>query len=334
MRLIMLGTGPFAVPTLASLLDSPHEVVALVTRPSITGQTRGKSKTPPNPMRELAESRGLRVLAPDNINDPTSREQLSDFQTELLVVCDYGQILSPETLSTTPLGGINLHGSLLPKYRGAAPVQWAIWRGERVTGVTIIHMTPRLDAGPILVQRTAPIGETETAADLEPRLARIGVQPVHEALELLAVWDRVSPLGVSQDPAQASRAPRLKKNDGDVDWSRTAEQIFCQFRAVQPWPGMFSHYVRTGREPVRLILEEVTPAPADATLEPGVVSSSESDELRVGTGQGTLAIRRLQPAGRRSMQVQEFLRGNPIQPGDRFVSIATLQEIGRIPYDL
>ena len=166
MRLVMMGTGPFAVPTLESLLDSSHEVVALVTRPSVAAQTRGKTKAPPNPMRELAESRGLPVLDPVNVNEDSFRPALIALRPELLVVCDYGQILSPAALSVAPLGGINLHGSLLPKYRGAAPVQWAIWRGEQETGVTVIHMTPRLDAGPNLAQLTTAIGPAETAAEL------------------------------------------------------------------------------------------------------------------------------------------------------------------------
>ena len=320
MRLIMMGTGPFAVPTFASLLDSRHQVTALVTRPSVVAQTRGKTKTAPNPMRELAESRGLPVIDPVHVNDEPSLQRLATLAPELLVVCDYGQILAPATLTIAPLGGINLHGSLLPKYRGAAPVQWAIWRGEQETGVTVIHMTPRLDAGPTLRQRSTPIGPTETAAELEPRLAILGVPLVHEAIENLESWDRVSPIGVTQDQSLASRAPRLKKDDGNVDWSRTAAEIFHQFRAVQPWPGLFSHFVRNGKERLRVILEQVTPAPTDLPQQPGSVSQTDRDELAVATGGGTVLIQRLQPAGRRSMQASEFLRGSPLQPGDRFVS--------------
>lgn len=320
MRLVMMGTGPFAVPTLASLLESPHQVIALVTRPSVVAQTRGKSKAAPNPMRELAQSGGLKVIDPVKVNDAPSVQQLADLEPELLVVCDYGQILAPETLTVAPLGGINLHGSLLPKYRGAAPIQWALWRGEQETGVTVIHMTPRLDAGPTLRQISTAIGPTETAAELEPRLAKLGVPLIHEAIALLETWDRSSPIGVIQDQSLATRAPRLKKEHGNVDWSRSAAEIFNQFRAVQPWPGLFSHFVRVGKEPLRVILEQLAPVSAGPSQPPGSVSQDDRHELLVATGEGTVAIPRLQPAGKRSMPASEFFRGSPLQPGDRFVS--------------
>src|SRR6187399_3108546 len=148
MKLVVLGTGPFAVPMFQSLLDSPHQVAALITRP--TPPARGREKAPLNPMRDLATSRGLRIHAPESINSGEGAALLAGLKADLLVVCDYGQILSREVLALAPLGGINLHASLLPKYRGAAPIQWSLLNGDRETGVTVIHMTPRLDGGPIL----------------------------------------------------------------------------------------------------------------------------------------------------------------------------------------
>ncbi len=325
MRLVMMGTGPFAVPTLASLLDSRHELPALITRPSIVAQTRGKAKSAPNPMRDLAESRGLKVIAPPDVNSEAFRYELAALRADLFVVCDYGQILSPETLSVAPLGGINLHGSLLPKYRGAAPIQWAVWHGERETGVTVIHMTPRLDAGPCLVQRATSIAPTETAAELEPRLAQLGVQSIHEAIAMLTAWDRISTLGVIQDKSQATRAPRLKKSDGNVDWRRTADEIFCQFRAVQPWPSLFTHYLRPSGEPLRVILEQVAVNPSDTAQPPGTISAPDGRTLIVATGQGALAIYRLQPAGRKAMDAAEFLRGYPAESGATFGSLPTME---------
>src|SRR5262245_45786141 len=153
MRIAVLGTGPFAAPMFESLLDSTHDVVALVTRP--TPPPTARDKSPPNPMRQVAERRGLPVHAPLSINSDEGRELIEKLSPELLIVCDYGQILSPEILALAPLGGINLHASLLPKYRGAAPIQWALLNGERETGVTVIHMTPRLDGGPMLVQHSS-----------------------------------------------------------------------------------------------------------------------------------------------------------------------------------
>jgi methionyl-tRNA formyltransferase len=316
MRLIMMGTGPFAVPTFEFLLASSHDVLTLVTRPATVVQSRGKSKAISHPMREVAESRGLPVLDPEDINAPSARAQLSELRPDLLVVCDYGQLLSVDTLAIAPLGGINLHGSLLPKYRGAAPVNWAIWRGESETGVTVLHMTPRLDAGPSLVQVRTAIGPDETAAQLEVRLAQLGVAAVGDALGKLANWDRQSPLGTTQDPAQATRAPRLKKGDGRVDWSQAAVEIYRQYRALQPWPGIYTEWQSAGREPLRIILEKICIEPSPSP-EPGRVVVSDGSSLVVSAGRDAIAIQRLQPAGRRAMETAEFLRGYPLHIGER-----------------
>ncbi len=320
MRIIMMGTGPFAVPTFESLLESEHEVVVLVTRP--TPPARSRSKTPANPMREVADARGIEVLSPDDVNSEAARSQLSSLRPDLYVVCDYGQILSPEALSIPPLGGINLHGSLLPKYRGAAPVHWAILNGDQETGITVIHMTPKLDGGPVLTVRTTPIGDCETMEELEPRLAILGVEPVHEAIEMLANWDRSSPIGSPQDPALACRAPRLKKSDGAVDWTLSATRIFNQFRALKPWPGTFTHWQRPNGQKLRLLLDEI--AVVDETVpdgaEPGSVLASDSQRFEVATGEGRLSLRKVQPAGKRLMTIDEFLRGHPIPVGDRLAN--------------
>ncbi|MCH5374590.1 MAG: methionyl-tRNA formyltransferase [Planctomycetes bacterium] len=223
MRLLMMGTGPFAVPTFEWLLSSDHDVAALVTRP--VSSPVGRRKGPANPMRDVAQARGVPVLDPQDVNAAEAIQRLRDLQTDLLVVCDYGQILSADTLGATPMGGINLHGSLLPEYRGAAPINWAIWEGRRETGVTVIHMTPRLDSGPCLTQLRTEIGGDEDAVSLEKRLARLGVEAVREALDLLVAWDRHGSIGKIQDRSRATRAPRLKKEDGRVDWNRTARQI-------------------------------------------------------------------------------------------------------------
>jgi methionyl-tRNA formyltransferase len=316
MRLVMLGTGPFAVPTLASLIDSRHEVAALVTRP--VPPARGREKSPANPMRELAEARGIPVHAPDSVNTPEAHGLICHLQPDLLVVCDYGEILSRSTLGLAPLGGINLHGSLLPKYRGAAPVHWAILEGEAETGVSVIHMTPRLDGGPVLATRRTAIGPDETTPELEARLAELGVEAVHEAIERLERWDRRGPLGTPQDPALATKAPRLKKEDGLVDWSRSADQIRNQVRALKPWPTTYTFWHRSRGEPLRLILDEVAVAATPQRAgEPGEVVKSDGQRLVVAAGQGALEIRRLQPAGKRVMDASEFLRGYPVRVGDR-----------------
>ncbi len=310
-----MGTGPFAVPTFESLITSEHNVVVLVTRPQPPVRTR--SKPPANPMRDAAGKHAIEVIAPDDVNSEGARTQLAALRPDLFVVCDYGQILSPETLAITPLGGINLHGSLLPKYRGAAPVQWSVWKGDTETGVAVIHMTPQLDGGPCLITRSTSIGNDETAEQLEPRLSQLGVEPVHESIRMLETWDRTSLIGVSQDQSLASRAPRLKKSDGNIDWHQTAAQIRNQIRALKPWPGSFTQWQRREGQPMRLIVDQVSLAiasSADAT--PGTIIQIDDTGLQVATGDGVLLIRTLQPAGKRVMDAAAFLRGHSVNVGD------------------
>ena len=319
MRLLVLGTGPFAVPTLVSLLASPHTVLALVTRP--TPPPVGRRKSPLNPMRDLAEQRGLPSLTPEQVNVPAVREQLAAFQAELLIVCDYGQILSSETLATAALGGINLHASILPQYRGAAPINWALLDGRTETGVSVIHMTPQLDGGPCLLQRHTAIGPAEDAVALEQRLAQLGVDAVHEALTMISAWDRQSPLGIVQDPALATKAPRLKKSDGQVNWTRPAEQICNQVRALKPWPGTYTVWRNRQGNELRLIVDQVSVAPPaawSAPAPPGEVVSVDQQHVWIAAGAGVLSLDCLQPAGKRLLRIEEFLRGHPVQVGDHF----------------
>jgi len=315
MRLVMMGTGPFAVPTFEALLASTHHVAALITRPATVSQTRGKARPAPQPMRDTACRHGIAVFAPDDVNAVSASAELRALHPDLWVVCDYGQILTADTLAIAPLGGINLHGSLLPKYRGAAPVNWAIWQGESETGVTVLHMTPRLDAGPALIQARTAIGRDETAAELESRLAQLGVGAVLEALRLLESWDRKAPLGVPQNPDLATRAPRLKKSDGRVHWHDAATTIYRQFRALQPWPGLFTEVPRPGQDPLRLLLLEVRPLEPPAPRAPGEPLVDDTGRLMVAAGSGAIAVERVQPAGRKAMSAAEFLRGYPLHSG-------------------
>ncbi|QDU30931.1 Methionyl-tRNA formyltransferase [Anatilimnocola aggregata] len=316
MRLLMMGTGPFAVPTFRALLDSPHEVLALVTRP--TPQAKGREKASLNPMRDLAEERGLTIYAPDSINTDEAKAQLSEWNADLFVVCDYGQILSRSALGLAPLGGINLHASLLPKFRGAAPINWAILAGEEETGITVIHMTPRLDGGPCLVVCRTPIGSEETAPELEKRLSEMGVGAVLNSIDQLAKWDRFSPIGSRQPAELITKAPRLAKTDGQIDWTKSAAFIQRQVRALKPWPTTYTHWLRAAGEPLRVIIDRVTILTEPAGAEAGTVVSSDGQQLVIATGEGRLAIDALQPAGKRVLQISEFLRGYPVKPGDRF----------------
>lgn len=311
-----MGTGPFAVPTLQALYESDHNVAALVTRPPRTAH--GKTQAEVNPMREAALRAGTPILEPESVNTDELRRELQTYEPDLLVVCDYGQILAPGTLAVARLGGINLHASLLPKYRGAAPINWAIYHGETETGVTVIHMTPQIDAGPAIAQARLTIGPNETAPELEPRLAGAGAPLVLECIGLLG-RDEARP--IAQESGQATRAPRLKKIDGLVDWARNAPDIRNQVRAMQPWPTTYSFWQRPAGEPLRLILDQVTVVETvggAASAAPGQVVEAGGHRLVLATGAGLLSIERIQPAGKRVLTTAEFLRGYPLRPGQLF----------------
>lgn len=318
MRVILMGTGPFAGPAFEALIQSPdYEVLALYTRPKAVHHKgrKGQKAPPPNPMRQLAEQHGVPVYEPASINDNAAIEQLRSLAADVMVVCDYGQILKPATLEATRLGGINLHGSLLPKYRGAAPVHWAIWDGEQVTGITVIHMTPKLDGGPSLTRADTAIGPEETTEQLEPRLAQLGVQPVFDALQMLAEWDGSSSLGESQDSSLTTKAPRLSKSDGRLDWSQPAQRVQCQFRALQPWPGVYTT-VPHPKQPIRLLVKSLSVEAVDGEYgAPGEVVHNDGTTLGVAAGQGVIRLTRVQPAGKREMDTAEFLRGHSLPPG-------------------
>ncbi len=313
MRLIMMGTGPFAAPMFRALYDTPHEVLALVTQP-VRAKRAGREPQP-SPMRAVAQEHGTPILDPENINCDEARAALAQFQPDLFVVADYGQILSPETLAVAPHGGINLHGSLLPKYRGAAPINWAIFRGDTQAGVTVIHMTPRIDAGPTLSQAAIEIGPEENAVELEARLAELGAPLICRTIDDLAAG-RLSPL--PQDPALASPARRLRKTDGELQWSRSAQEIKNQIRALEPWPKTYTFWHRPNGAPLRLILGRCQVGRDEPAVEPGTVVKAGGGELAVRAGDGVLALLEVQPAGKRLLTSEEFLRGYPVKVGERF----------------
>jgi methionyl-tRNA formyltransferase len=315
MRLIMLGTGPFAVPTLEALAASEHEAALVVTRPA-----KGRTTTA-SPLQQAGESLHIETWSPDTVNSAETQARLASLQPDLLVVCDYGEILKPATLSTARLGGINLHGSLLPKYRGAAPVQWAILRGETETGNSVIQMTPGLDAGPCLGQQRVPIDPDEDAGQLESRLAKLGAELVCQVVADLAAG---TARPIEQDAASASKAPRLKKEDGAVDWSRSALEIKNQVRALRPWPRAFTFWLSKQGPPERLNIDRVTIPQLDTTIHgevgkataPGTLIQAKS-RLIVAAGDAPLEILELQAAGKRDMSAAEFLRGSRFRAGDQ-----------------
>ena len=315
LRLVLMGTGPFAVPAFEALREAGHEMACVVTRPQ--PPIKSRRGPPPSPVRQWAESHQLTIDDPESINTETSIAKLRQLRPALLVVCDYGQILKSDVLEVAELGGINLHGSLLPKYRGAAPVQWAMLCGETVTGVSVIHMTPRLDGGPVVTTRSTPIGDQETAGELEARLSKIGVEATLQAVDLIAQWDGQTTLGKLQDPSQVTKAPRLQKADAQIDWSRSAREIDCHVRGMQPWPVAYTNLpMPDGKPPLRLaikkikILEDASESAATGEIVP-------APNLVVATADRLVEIVRVQPAGKREMTGQDFLRGQRPPEGTR-----------------
>jgi methionyl-tRNA formyltransferase len=338
LRLVMMGTGTFGEPTFEALIAGPHQVVGLVTQPDRpVGQERGSSRQIGRSLKNLALAKGIPVFQPENLNTPEAVEQLQRLQPDLLVVAAFGQILSRAVLAVARLGGINVHASLLPKYRGAAPVAWAIYHGETQTGVTIIRMSVSLDAGDVLAQEAIDILPEETAGALEARLAPLGTCLALRALDEIA---RGTVQGLKQDPAQATRAPKLKKEDGLIDWTRSPEQVGCQIRAMQPWPTAYTFLHQAGKKPMRVIIQRssviifalgvVPPGPGTpgvaVELPPGSgriqvatgVQHGAGFKTSFGPAQRFLEVLELQPAGKKRMSAAEFLRGHPLKPGDHF----------------
>ncbi|HLN29292.1 MAG TPA: methionyl-tRNA formyltransferase [Gemmataceae bacterium] len=321
MRLVMMGTGTFAEPALEAILASAHQVVGLVTQPDrVIGQERGSTRQVGRGLKAMAQERGIPVLQPESINTPEGVAGLQAWKPDLLVVAAYGQILSKDVLAVPPLGGINIHASLLPKYRGAAPVAWAIYHGEEQTGVTIIKMSVYLDAGDMLTQEAVEIGPEETAGELESRLAKLGGRLAIQVIEQIAARKAQ---GLKQDTAQATRAPKLSKEHGLIDWSRHGRDVRNQIRAMQPWPTAYTYWHRQGQQPIRLIIHKAgwEENHAQGSVSPGQVNPRSQDpgRLFIAAGSGTnVEILELQPAGKKRMLAAEFLRGHRPQPGDRF----------------
>jgi methionyl-tRNA formyltransferase len=312
-RIIMIGTGDFAVPTFEHLIETGHDVVALVTQPD-RPQGR-KQELIPSRIKLSAQTRNVAVFQPEDVNSTQAIEGIRQLGPQLLVTAAYGQILSAELLSVPRLGGINLHGSLLPAYRGAAPVARAIQNGEIETGVTVISMTPRIDAGGIIAIARTPVGPDETSGEVEERLGRLGAPLVVECVAKLAA----GPVPIlPQDRAKVTRAPKLCKEDGVINWSKPAKAIHDLVRAMQPWPVASTTWHRSGpihKEPVRLIVHATEIVPGQGAA--GEVIEARGSRLVVAAGEGAVALKTIQIAGKKPQSIAEFLRGHSVENGDR-----------------
>jgi len=297
MRIVFIGTGEIGVPTLQALLNSEHEVVAIITQPD--KPVGREQRIEPPPIKKAIAKTRIPILQPAKIKDPKTIEEIRGLTPDVIVVVAYGQILPRDVLEIPRLACLNLHASLLPRWRGAAPIQAAIVAGDCETGITVMYMDEGLDTGDILLQRGVEIMPDDTGGSLHDRLAQIAPESVLESLRLLAVGNA---LRVPQDNGRATYAPKLKREHGQIDWSESAEAIERKIRAYNPWPGAF---MRVDRQNLKIFSASVV----DLTGQPGEVLRNDKD-LIVATGKGALSLAEVQLEGKRRMSAAEFLRGH------------------------
>jgi methionyl-tRNA formyltransferase len=317
MRILFFGSGAFGVPSLSDLCRSNHEVCAVVTQPDRKSGRGRRSKA--TPIKDLAIEHGLTVIQPPDVNAEDAVGRAVSLQPDLAVVAAFGQRLGPALLAGLNHRAINLHASLLPKYRGAAPINWAIINGEQETGLTVFRLAEGMDTGAILVQHAVPILPDETAAELHDRLASLGPELVRTAVEMFA--DQADPGGQQQDDSQASPAPKLGKSDGRIRFDQPAEQVARRIRGLWSWPGASCDFVSAESDRTeKVILARARPA-QDTSGTPGQ-PGTVGDDLTVGCAEGSFELLELKPAGGRLMAFKpDFVNGRRVKAGDRFVAL-------------
>ncbi|MBU4199846.1 MAG: methionyl-tRNA formyltransferase [Verrucomicrobia bacterium] len=309
MRIVFMGSAELACPCLDRLLTGVSDsVVGVVTQPD---RPKGRSlQTAPCPVRALAAVRGIPILTPENVNAPESVQAIRALTPDLIVVVAYGQILKPGILEIPLKGCINVHASLLPKHRGAAPIQWAIARGEAQTGVTTMFLNEGMDTGDIIDQAVEPIREDDTAGTLHDRLAMLGADLLARTVESLRQGTvRRTP----QNPVEATYAPKLKKSDGCLDWSRPAVELHNRIHGFNPWPGCYLEIHQPKPLSVKVLKARVVAGQG----KPGEILSNQGDGPVIQAGDQALRLLELQPEGRKAMPGAAFLCGHPLKVGDR-----------------
>ncbi len=306
MKIVFMGTPEFAVEPLRALWEAGHEICAVVTQPD---KPKGRGKTlQVTPVKAFALEKGIQVFQPVRIKRPESVAELASIPADVYVVAAFGQILSQEILDLPKYGCVNIHASLLPKYRGAAPIQWAILNGEDKTGVTIMQMDAGVDTGDMLFRKEVKIEETDTAATLEDKLARAGAELIVPALEAI---ERKEAVPEHQKEEDSCYAPMIDKGMGKVDFGRPAGQIARQVRGLNPWPSAYTSY--KGKT---LKIWEAFCTPEAAEGLPGSVKRVEKDAFYLNTAEGVLKVTRVQLEGKKQMQVKDFLLGCRIEKGE------------------
>jgi methionyl-tRNA formyltransferase len=308
MRIVFMGTPDFAVPTLAALLRSTHTVVGVVTQPD-RPKGRGQELST-SPIKQLALQHQLPILQPLKMKDPAFLEALAAWKPDLIVVAAFGRILPNIILDIPPRGCINVHASLLPKYRGAGPIQWSIIRGEQETGITTMRMDEGMDTGAILLQEKVPITPDDTAGILSSKLAEVGGRLL---IDTLAQLEKDALVPRPQDHARATMAPLLKKEDGLLDWSMPAPELANRVRGLSPWPGVHTYL----GEDRWVIWKAAALDRTAATAPPGTIMEVTKEGVLVATGSGLLRIMEFQPASSRRMSVAQYVAGHALAPGFR-----------------
>ncbi|MHC4111522.1 MAG: methionyl-tRNA formyltransferase [Planctomycetota bacterium] len=315
MKIIYLGSGEFGLECLNALAQSHHSLEFIVTQPPHPAG-RGRKPTP-TPVARWADSNSIPCVETDNVNASPTVEKITAHQPDLIVVIAFGQKIGNELINLPPKGSINVHASLLPKYRGAAPINWAIIGGEKQTGISIIALAEKMDAGDILAQSINDIAADETAGQLHDRLAQIAAPLLLKTIDDIANGTAVY---TPQDHSKATLAPKLKKSDGFLDFNEPAELLQRKIRGFWPWPGASAMYVsKKADKPLRvtIAMAELIEASNTAHLPPGTLD----ENLNVICGQHTLKIIEIKPTGSHLMQFKDFINGRHTQPGDRFSKI-------------
>lgn len=307
-KIVFMGTPAFSAPILKMLADEGHTIVSVVTQPD---RPVGRKKImTPTPVKEQALELGLPIYQPEKLKDPEQAQKILDLEPDLIVTAAFGQILPSAILEAPPLGAINVHASLLPEYRGGAPIHQAIIDGKKETGVTIMYMVDRLDAGDIISQTTVPIEETDHTGSMFEKLSTAGMDLLKETLP--SIIDGTNPR-IPQDESRVTFARNISREQERIDWQRSAVEIYNQVRGLHPWPVAFT--TLSGAN-VKLWWTEIADSQKDGA--PGEIVELTKDAIIVRTGSGTLAIKELQPAGKKRMTAEDYLRGPKLQVGDRF----------------
>lgn len=317
MRIIFMGTPEFAVPVLESLINSRHEVVAVVTQPD---RPKGRGKNMQfSPVKECALAHNIPVMQPVNVSVPEVIDELRAYEPELIVVVAFGQFVTKKIREMPKYGCINVHASLLPKYRGAGPIQWAVINGEKESGVTTMYMCREIDKGDMLLKDTVTLDPKETGDSLHDKLSMMGGPLLLKTIDQL---EDGSAVRIPQCEEESTYAPKLEKTMGNIDWTMDADRIERLVRGLNSWPGTFT---KIHGKTVKIwdcdVVRQETLTENQAAATPGTVIVSEKDQLIVKAGNGALSLRMIQPEGKKNMTVDAYLRGYPIAQGELFTQV-------------